>query len=137
MRMHIRRFTRLRNAFSKRLENHIATIALYFVCYNFVRVHKTLRVTPAMAAGLSDHVWEVTDVVALLDAGRAVKRVEASERAAIRMVQPLGSTTPARGSGDNSFFVKPLQCPHVMRLGALAETLSANYGALDLSFEIV
>lgn len=137
MRMHIRRFTRLRNAFSKRLENHIATIALYFVCYNFVRVHKTLRVTPAMAAGVSDHVWEVTDVVALLDAGRAVKRVEASERAAIRMVQPLGSTTPARGSGDNSFFVKPLQCPHVMRLGALAETLSANYGALDLSFEIV
>jgi IS1 family transposase len=68
MRMSMRRFTRLTNAFSKKLENHVASIALYYMHYNFCRVHKTLRVTPAMAAGVSDHVWELEEVVALLEA---------------------------------------------------------------------
>jgi IS1 family transposase len=66
MRMSMRRFTRLTNAFSKKLENHGATIALYFMYYNFARVHQTLRVTPAMEAGLSDHVWSVEEIIALL-----------------------------------------------------------------------
>ena len=66
--MHMRRFTRLTNAFSKKLENHIAAISLHFTYYNFVRIHQTLRVTPAMAAGFSDRVWEVADIVKLLDA---------------------------------------------------------------------
>ncbi len=66
MRMCIRRFTRLTNAFSKKLENHCAAIALYFMAYNFAKVHGALRITPAMAAGVSDHVWEIGDVVALL-----------------------------------------------------------------------
>ncbi len=80
MRMHMRRFTRLTNAFSKKLENHIAAIALHFMYYNFVRIHQTLRVTPAMAAGVSDRVWEIADIVALLDAGKTEKRAEVAER---------------------------------------------------------
>jgi IS1 family transposase len=67
MRMNMRRFTRLTNAFSKKVENHIAAIALHYMHYNFCRIHKTLRVTPAMAAGITDHVWEVSDIAALLD----------------------------------------------------------------------
>lgn len=68
MRMTMRRFARLTNAFSKKIENHIAALALYFVYYNFCRVHQTLRVTPAMEAGLADHVWKIEEVVGLLTA---------------------------------------------------------------------
>jgi len=67
MRMHMRRFTRLTNAFSKKVENHSAAVALHFTFYNFCRVHQTLRVTPAMQAGLADHVWSIQEIVALLD----------------------------------------------------------------------
>ena len=63
----MRRFTRLRNAFSKKLENHAATVALYFMYYNFVRVHQTLGVTPAMEAGIADHVWSIEEIVRLLE----------------------------------------------------------------------
>jgi IS1 family transposase len=67
MRMSMRRFARLTNAFSKKIENHIAGLSLYFMYYNFCRVHQTLRVTPAMEAGNSDHIWSVEEVVALLE----------------------------------------------------------------------
>jgi IS1 family transposase len=67
MRMSIRRFTRLTNAFSKKVENHAAAVALWFAYYNFCRVHQTLRVTPAMEAGLSDHVWTLTELISLLE----------------------------------------------------------------------
>jgi IS1 family transposase len=67
MRMHMRRFTRLTNAFSKKLENHVCAVALHMVYYNFVRIHKTLRVTPAMAAGLTDRLWDVSDIVKLVE----------------------------------------------------------------------
>lgn len=67
MRMSMRRFTRLSNAFSKKLENHVAAIALYYMHYNFCRVHKTLRVTPAMEARVTDHVWELEEVIMLLE----------------------------------------------------------------------
>lgn len=67
MRMNMRRFTRLTNAFSKKLDNHIAMIALFHMHYNFGRVHQTLRVTPAMEAGLSQHVWSIQEIVALAD----------------------------------------------------------------------
>ena len=67
MRMCIRRFTRLTNGFSTKLENHAAAVALYFAYYNFCRVHQTLRVTPAMEAGLSDHVWGIGELVALIE----------------------------------------------------------------------
>jgi len=65
MRMHSRRFTRLTNAFSKKVENHCHAVALHFLFYNFVRIHKTLRVTPAMAAGVANHVWDMAEVAKL------------------------------------------------------------------------
>jgi IS1 family transposase len=66
MRMSMRRFTRLTNAFSKKIENHVATLAIFYMHYNFVRIHQTLRVTPAMAAGVTDRLWAIEDLVALL-----------------------------------------------------------------------
>ena len=63
MRMSMRRFTRLTNGFSKKIENHIYSVALYAMHYNFCRVHKTLRVTPAMEAGLTDHVWTIDEMI--------------------------------------------------------------------------
>jgi IS1 family transposase len=75
MRMSMRRFTRLTNAFSKKFENHCHALALYFVFYNFCRVHKTLGATPVMAAGLIDHVMKMADVVALIDAANPVPAV--------------------------------------------------------------
>jgi IS1 family transposase len=68
MRMAVRRFTRLTNAFSKKFENHVHMVAIYTVWYNFVKMHKTLKMTPAMAAGVSDKLWSVEDMVALMDA---------------------------------------------------------------------
>jgi len=67
MRMNMRRFTRLTNAFSKKIENHCHMVALSFMHYNFSRVHQTLRVTPAMEAGLSKSVWEIADLLKLID----------------------------------------------------------------------
>lgn len=67
MRMSMRRFTRLTNAFTKKVENHCHALALYFMYYNFVRIHKTLRVTPAMEAGLTDHVWTFEEILAILE----------------------------------------------------------------------
>jgi len=66
MRMSMRRFTRLTNGFSKKLENHVANIAIHVMHYNFVRIHQTLRVTPAMAAGVTNRLWSIEDLVALL-----------------------------------------------------------------------
>lgn len=66
MRMSMRRFTRLTNAFSKKVENHAAAIALHYMHYNFCRIHQTLRATPAMAAGVSNHLWSIQDIVGLL-----------------------------------------------------------------------
>jgi len=68
MRMGMRRFTRLTNAFSKKLENHVHALALYFVHYNWMRIHKTLHVTPAMAAGLTDKLMGWEDIIAIMDA---------------------------------------------------------------------
>jgi len=67
MRMNMRRFTRLTNAFSKKLENLEAAVALHFMHYNFGRIHQTLRVTPAMEAGVADHVWSIEEIVGLLE----------------------------------------------------------------------
>jgi len=81
MRMSMRRFTRLTNAFSKKLQNHEYMVALYALWYNFVRIHKTLRVTPAMAAGIADRLWSMEDVVTLID--------EQAERNAPRLADRL------------------------------------------------
>jgi IS1 family transposase len=71
MRMHMRRFTRLTNAFSKKIENHAYAVALHMMYYNFVRIHQALRITPAMAAGVSDRLWEIGDIVALIEKAEA------------------------------------------------------------------
>jgi len=71
MRMHMRRFTRLTNAFSKKVENHAHAVALHMMYYNFVRMHKTLRMTPAMAAGVSDRLWEIEDIAKLVEEAEA------------------------------------------------------------------
>lgn len=67
MRMNIRRFTRLTNAFSKKVENHAHHLALHYMYYNFCRIHKTLRITPAMAAGVTDHVWSIEEIISLMN----------------------------------------------------------------------
>ena len=67
MRMGIRRFTRLTNGFSKKVENHRHSVALHFMHYNFARIHQTIRCTPAMEAGVSDHPWTVEEIVGLLE----------------------------------------------------------------------
>jgi hypothetical protein len=82
MRMHMRRFTRLTNAFSKKALPHLHMVCLYTVWYNFVRMHKTLRCSPAMAAGLSKTLWSMEDIVALIDA-----RAEAPKRPRVYKVR--------------------------------------------------
>lgn len=82
MRMSIRRFTRLTNAFSKKIENHAHATALHFMFYNFGRIHKTLRVTPAMEAGVSDHVWSLEEIAALVPELEAKPRGPYKKKAA-------------------------------------------------------
>ena len=74
MRMSMRRFTRLTNAFSKKIENHCHALALYFVWYNFARVHKTLRMSPAMAAGITKTLWGMEDIAALIEKNEIPKK---------------------------------------------------------------
>lgn len=76
MRMHMRRFTRLTNGFSKKLENHIAAVALHFMYYNFIKIHGTLRCTPAMAAGVTDRLWDMADVVRLVEEREVAQKAE-------------------------------------------------------------
>jgi len=76
MRMGMRRFTRLTNGFSKKLANHAHQVAVYFFHYNFCRVHKTLRVTPAMEAGLTDHVWTLEELCGLIPEENPIRRID-------------------------------------------------------------
>ena len=80
MRMSMRRFTRLTNAFSKKVENHAHAIALHYMYYNFVRIHRSLRVTPAMAAGVTDRLWDLEDIVGLLEEKERTREREAGPR---------------------------------------------------------
>ena len=74
MRMSMRRFTRLTNGFSKKVENHMHAISLHYMYYNFGRIHQTLRVTPAMEAGVSDHIWSLEEIAGLVPAEMPKKR---------------------------------------------------------------
>ena len=96
MRMHNRRFTRLTNAFSKRIDHHVAAISLHFMYVNFVRIHQTLRITPAMAAGVSDRVWEVSDIVKLVDEYRE-QRIREGQAASKRVTERSYNPGPALG----------------------------------------
>jgi IS1 family transposase len=82
MRMGLRRYTRLTNAHSKKLENHCAALAIYFMHYNFARIHSTIRCSPAMAAGVTPHLWSIAEIVALLPAEAPKKRGPYKKRAA-------------------------------------------------------
>jgi hypothetical protein len=95
MRMHMRRFTRLTNAFSKKIENHACAVALHSMYYNFVRLHQTLKVSPAMAAGVTDRLWEMVDVVDVLDAFEAKQK---------RARKPIFEA--AKWAIGNSYFVR-------------------------------
>jgi hypothetical protein len=75
----MRRFTRLTNGFSKKFENHCHALAIYFVFYNWMRIHKTLRVTPAMASGLTDNLMGWVDVVAMIDNREQAAKIERAE----------------------------------------------------------
>jgi IS1 family transposase len=77
MRMGMRRFTRLTNGFSKKIENHIHSVALHFMYCNFARIHQTLRVSPAMAAGVSDHLWSREEIIGLLESDVNAERLTA------------------------------------------------------------
>jgi IS1 family transposase len=79
MRMNMRRFTRLTNAFSKKVENHKHMVAIYFMYYNFARIHQTLRVTPAMEAGITDHVWSLDEIVNLIPGDKPSNKKETNE----------------------------------------------------------
>lgn len=83
MRMHMRRFTRLTNGFSKKVENHAYAVALHMMYYNFVRIHGKLRMSPAMAAGVTEQLWEIGDIVALVEAAdrKPIKRGPYKKRA--------------------------------------------------------
>jgi hypothetical protein len=70
----MRRFTRLTNAFSKKVENHACAVALHAMYYNFVRIHQTLTITPAMAAGVTDRLWEMRDLVKMIEAFEATQK---------------------------------------------------------------
>ena len=86
MRMGMRRFTRLSNAFSKKVENHMHAVSLHFMHYNFARIHKTLRVTPAMEAGVSDHVWLMEEIAALVKDEAPKKRGPYKKRSAVEEI---------------------------------------------------
>jgi hypothetical protein len=76
MRMSFRRFTRLTNAFSRKVENHAAAVAIWFMYYNFARVHQTLRCTPAMEAGISNHIWTIEELCALIPETSSARQTE-------------------------------------------------------------
>ena len=84
MRMQMRRFTRLTNAFSKKIENHALSVALHYMHYNFCRIHKSLRVTPAMAAGVTNRLWSIADIVNILEQWEA----DQIDRKTVEYLQP-------------------------------------------------
>lgn len=125
MRMHMRRFTRLTNAFSKKIENHTAAVALHTMFYNFVRIHQTLKVTPAMAAGVTDRLWEMSDIVQVLEAWEAQQinepsfEVEANKIGDghfVRITFPKGETEAIYGFATKADAIKWIRCEAVIWL---------------------
>lgn len=119
MRMQMRRFTRLTNAFSKKLENHACAVSLHSMFYNFVRIHQTLKVTPAMAAGVTDRLWDVSDIVRVLEDWEAqnrkpetifaVRKVLIGEGYYVQVMFPNGETDQIHGfekEGDAIDWIK-------------------------------
>ncbi|HEY5305543.1 MAG TPA: DDE-type integrase/transposase/recombinase [Pseudolabrys sp.] len=125
MRMHMRRFTRLTNAFSKKVENHVAAVALHTMYYNFVRVHQTLKVTPAMQAGITDRLWEISDLVQMLEEWEAQQGGEPSfeidvhkidGKAFVHVTFEDGKTDTIYGFADKAAAAKWIRCEAVVWL---------------------
>jgi hypothetical protein len=95
----LRRFTRLTNGYSKRVEHHVAAVALHFMYYNFVKIHHTIRVTPAMAAGVTNRLWDMEDVVRLVEEREAAEAESKREKKAKRDDALQG---PALGHDKNA-----------------------------------
>jgi hypothetical protein len=105
IRMGLRRFTQLTNAFSKKVKNHVHSLAIYFMHYNFVRIHQSLRATPAMAAGVTNRLWELDDMVRVLEAWETEQ-----EKAAIRATV---AGKPQNPGGQENFANCPTtSCPN-------------------------
>jgi hypothetical protein len=100
----MRRFTRLTNAFSKKVENHACAVALHAMYYNFVRIHQTLKVTPAMAAGVTDRLWEMADLVEMLEAFEASQKTRPAPSVKAALFKLIHSTDP----------LPALDCEHIM-----------------------
>lgn len=125
MRMHMRRFTRLTNAFSKKVENHVAAVALHTMFYNFVRVHQTLKVSPAMAAGVTDRLWEISDIVQVLENWEAQQETEPSfdieankigDGHFVRVTFPTGETEAIYGFATKADALRWIRCEAVVWL---------------------
>jgi IS1 family transposase len=125
MRMHMRRFTRLTNGFSKKIENHTAAVALHTMFYNFVRVHQTLKVTPAMAAGVTDRLWEISDLVQVLEDWEAQQGSEPSfevdihdidGKPFVRVTFPDGKTETIYGFSTRAEAIKWIRCEAIVWL---------------------
>ena len=132
MRMHMRRFTRLTNGFSRRIENHTAAVALYSLYYNFARVHQTLKVTPAMAAGVTDKLWEVSDIVQVLEDWEAKTKaapkfeIEANkigEGYFVRATLPSGKSETIYGFAYKASAAKWIRNESVVWLHAVRQTI--------------
>ena len=138
MRMHMRRFTRLTNAFSKKIENHTAAVALHTMFYNFVRVHQTLKVSPAMAAGVTDKLWEISDIVQVLEDYEAQRETEPQfepERNRIgdgwfvRVTFPKGETETIRNNFQSrEDAIRWIRCEAVVWLWQRREQLQKKTG---------
>jgi IS1 family transposase len=126
MRMHMRRFTRLTNAFSEKIENHAYAVALHFMYYNFVRIHQTLKITPAMAAGVADRLWEMGDIVSVIEAWEISEaRTEPSfeieenkigEGHFVRVTFPNGEFETVYGFATKADAIKWIRCEAVVWL---------------------
>jgi hypothetical protein len=125
MRMHMRRFTRLTNAFSKKVENHVAAVALHTMFYNFVRMHQTLKMSPAMAAGVTDRLWEISDLVQILEDWEAQQENEPSfdvdthavdGKLLVRVTFPDGKTETIYGFTTRADAIKWIRCEAVVWL---------------------
>ena len=109
----MRRFTRLTNAFSKKIENHAHQVAPHFVYYNFVRIHSTLRVTPAMAAGVADRLWEIADIVARVEKAEPARTKRGDQAKVVHRLRLLSNNGSSYVSADLAKWLDRQDMDHV------------------------
>ena len=129
MRMGMRRFARLTNGFSKKVANLEHAVSLHFMHYNFCRIHKSLQVTPAMAAGVSDHAWNIEELVSLRDTlGDLVSHCQGDERPDCPIIESLAHEALSRPvRGGNAFEETLARLLQLIRLGIVAPELASDF----------